>query len=581
MQRIVKCGLLGLEYDYDYEDTDGDDTDSSFKYDYRETDEKRKARLQEEKKISQEKAQKKRLKKENQKKRKQLEREKQNTLKGEETKTDKEETKPEGSKATDEEPNKDKNTTVKQSIPNTAAESNESEGNDDEGGQSDSCDFEELDINSTFVTKAILIAKRKMEQKPHPEKKEKKKTPVKERKLFPVKNNELPEVEEKFEQVSLSPHIPTIEDNIKRSTEHAVNGNKFASSGYFNMAVKCFTEAIKYNPTEFRLFGNRSFCFEKMQEYEKALIDAELSLSICPGWVKGLFRKGKALAGLKMYEEAAQAFSEVLKLDSSYAEAAQELLRVQIIQLMEYGFTREQSSNAIIIHGTVKKSLEVLSQFNLQQGALQQTTPVQVVNVGGVSPVLSANKNHPRGAVAATTTIDAALPPHHPHLPQSHNPTNAVLHNAKSIEFQNSFIVQRQHKPSVDEKSSKENSQPPPELFPVWVGNLFNPVNESVLTNLFSMAGVVYSVKILSFKCCAFVNFTKQEFCDEAIRRFNGFELDGMKIVVRYSDRIPQGLGISKSALTSKDVQNEYMRQHNFVGQRSVSAHRFDQRDKK
>lgn len=47
------------------------------------------------------------------------------------------------------------------------------------------------------MTKAILIAKRKMEQKPHPEKKEKKKTPVKERKLFPVKNNELPEVEEK------------------------------------------------------------------------------------------------------------------------------------------------------------------------------------------------------------------------------------------------------------------------------------------------------------------------------------------------------------------------------------------------
>lgn len=32
----------------------------------------------------------------------------------------------------------------------------------------------------------------------------------------------------------------------------------------------------------------------------KALEDAELSLSMCPGWVKGLFRKGKALAGLKV-----------------------------------------------------------------------------------------------------------------------------------------------------------------------------------------------------------------------------------------------------------------------------------------
>lgn len=49
-----------------------------------------------------------------------------------------------------------------------------------------------------------------------------------------------------------------------------------------------------------RLFGNRSLCFEKLQEYEKALADAELSLSMLPGWVKGLFRRGRALAGLKV-----------------------------------------------------------------------------------------------------------------------------------------------------------------------------------------------------------------------------------------------------------------------------------------
>lgn len=32
----------------------------------------------------------------------------------------------------------------------------------------------------------------------------------------------------------------------------------------------------------------------------KALDDAEVSLGMHPGWVKGLFRKGKALAGLKV-----------------------------------------------------------------------------------------------------------------------------------------------------------------------------------------------------------------------------------------------------------------------------------------
>lgn len=32
----------------------------------------------------------------------------------------------------------------------------------------------------------------------------------------------------------------------------------------------------------------------------KALDDAELSLGMFPGWVKGLFRKGRALVGLKV-----------------------------------------------------------------------------------------------------------------------------------------------------------------------------------------------------------------------------------------------------------------------------------------
>lgn len=114
---------------------------------------------------------------------------------------------------------------------------------------------------------------------------------------------------------------------------------------------------------------------------------------------------------LQRYEEAAQAFREVLKLDNSCPEAAQELMRVQITQIMvcnrntcwwlaingggswengvtaskcmdnwplkvlkffvlfqEYGFTQEQSLNALIIHGTVKKAVEVLSKLNRQSG---------------------------------------------------------------------------------------------------------------------------------------------------------------------------------------------------------------------
>lgn len=49
-----------------------------------------------------------------------------------------------------------------------------------------------------------------------------------------------------------------------------------------------------------RLFGNRSYCYEKMLEYEKALTDADIALSMDPKWIKGLYRKGKALVGLKV-----------------------------------------------------------------------------------------------------------------------------------------------------------------------------------------------------------------------------------------------------------------------------------------
>uniref|UniRef100_A0A3B4A9Z4 Uncharacterized protein n=1 Tax=Periophthalmus magnuspinnatus TaxID=409849 RepID=A0A3B4A9Z4_9GOBI len=79
-----------------------------------------------------------------------------------------------------------------------------------------------------------------------------------------------------------------------------VNELKY-NKGRYEMAITFFSEAIKFNPKEYKLFGNRSFCFEKMQQFEEALSDAEVSLSMEPNWIKGLFRKGKALCGLKNF----------------------------------------------------------------------------------------------------------------------------------------------------------------------------------------------------------------------------------------------------------------------------------------
>ncbi|XP_037118151.1 hsp70-Hsp90 organizing protein 1 isoform X2 [Syngnathus acus] len=344
---------------------------------------------------------------------------------------------------------------------------------------------EELDLTSCFVSQTAQRIQHKFGAKSKPEK-GKKKSP---------NQAQLPKESHNDIKKEVSADSSVLTDHVEISNRLATQGNECARDGRYDLAVDFFTQAIQYNPTEMRLFGNRAFCLEKLQDYEKALADAELCLKMSPCWIKGLFRKGRALAGLKRYEEAAQAFRGVLKLDPSCAEAAQEMMQTQILQLMEYGFTREQSSNALIIHGTVKKAREVLSALKPQIQAPQ---------------VLAA-----------------------PETPEKTRHPGAV-HSAFNIQ-------------------SQEDCHP--ELFPVWVGNVNSMVTEELFFNMFSKAGSVHGVKLLLKQRCAFVNFTQQECCDNAIRLFHNFKLMGNWIIVRYPDRIPAFGGFSKAALRSYNFQ--------------------------
>ncbi|CAL8377704.1 unnamed protein product [Boreogadus saida] len=435
--------------------------------------------------------------------------------------------------------------------------SDDSEEEEEESEESES-ETEELDLSSSFVNKAALILKRKLEQKEpkyKPERKEEKKAPVKPV-AEPTKDKPVRAVPDApkpvlNKDISAAPinNNPTYEDNVKISTELAMLGNQHASAGRYDMAVQYFTAAIKYNPKEFKLFGNRSFCFEKLQEYEKALTDAQLSINMSPGWDKGLYRMGRALVGLKRYEEAANTYKEVLKLDSSCTEAAQELMRVQIAQLMEAGFTREQSSNALIIHGTMSKAMEVLSKLNPSNTGTIYKAPVLPPAVSEAPP--RAASAPPRAAVFSSgppNTLPSAFPTEHQQSPVRKPFTQNTPH----------VVPKAAHNPPPTVKTSQEAPKPPPgELFPIWVGNVLPTATVSILSDLFSGVGKVHSIKLLSGKRCAFVNFTTQEPCDRAIRQYHGYDLMGSRLCLRYPDRIPQGMGISRAALKAEPLQEE------------------------
>ncbi|XP_014397754.1 PREDICTED: tetratricopeptide repeat protein 31 isoform X2 [Myotis brandtii] len=111
---------------------------------------------------------------------------------------------------------------------------------------------------------------------------------------------------------------------LQQSQELAKLGTGFAQKGFYREAVVFFTQALKLNPRDHRLFGNRSFCHERLGQPAWALADAQVALTLRPGWPRGLFRLGKALMGLQRFEEAAAVFQETLR-GGSQPDAAREL----------------------------------------------------------------------------------------------------------------------------------------------------------------------------------------------------------------------------------------------------------------
>jgi len=74
-------------------------------------------------------------------------------------------------------------------------------------------------------------------------------------------------------------------------------------------------EVDKHDKMKLALHLNLAICFLKINRYNKALDNAESALKIDSKNVKGLFRKGMALHGLKKYDEALEAFKQSESLE--------------------------------------------------------------------------------------------------------------------------------------------------------------------------------------------------------------------------------------------------------------------------
>lgn len=319
--------------------------------------------------------------------------------------------------------------------------------------------------------------------------------------------------EEKQDGIEAVTMDPSVLEYAKKSREIAAFANNLAATGQYEMAVKCFTDAIKYNPKEYKLFGNRSLCFERLEKYENALRDAEVALSMEPNWAKGLFRRAKALCGLRKYYEASLTYLEVLKLESTSKEAAVELKRAQTLHLMEMGFTWAQSTNALKSHLSLEEAIEALF-------------------TGEGGPSYKEN---------GACKLD---------VPEQRAQEDSDDKDGGEWLVQQSSRPRPKQSREIEQRAPRSQSQAKPDLFSVWVGALAPTVTYATLHEVFSRAGRVYSIKMVLEHQSAFVNYTRKEECDRAVQAINGMVVDGCPLLVRYPCRIPSGIGVSKYAMT-------------------------------
>jgi len=117
--------------------------------------------------------------------------------------------------------------------------------------------------------------------------------------------------------------MPSLEDDPVYGMEPAdmkLEGSKAYKRKDYVTAAKLFFMAARHFPDDATLLSNRSLCWLKLGEGDRALMDAQLCRMKRPGWAKACYLQGAAQMLLKDYEKACDAFLDGLKLDPANVE---------------------------------------------------------------------------------------------------------------------------------------------------------------------------------------------------------------------------------------------------------------------
>ncbi|XP_064381949.1 uncharacterized protein LOC135330907 [Halichondria panicea] len=370
-----------------------------------------------------------------------------------------------------------------------------------EGGADD-----EFDVTSAFIARASKKQSSTVNTKPRPP-----------RDASPFTSNgtvsstSLQSNEGAEQSLPLIRDPETMENDLAQSRKLASLGNRAAKDGHFGEAVRRYTEAIALYPYDHRYFGNRSFCYDFLQNYTSALEDANRAIALDVTWAKGYYRRGRAYAGLKRLELSEGSYIQALKCDPQYKDAEDELFKIRVEQLVGMGFPPELCEPAVKEFGSVQSSIEAILA----------------------------------GKVVATSTVANG---YHPDPPPSDPPQSKQSRERYKLPPRMQVRASQPQPPPSPPR--KEKSSGGLEKRSLWVGNITSDdITEEMMSDLFKPFGEIVSVRLLPARRCAFVNFLKVSSAAKALEKLQGYHLGGNYLLLRYpemSNKNPYMLNLKK-----------------------------------
>ncbi|KAL5206945.1 hypothetical protein ABZP36_031380 [Zizania latifolia] len=106
----------------------------------------------------------------------------------------------------------------------------------------------------------------------------------------------------------------------KLADEEREKGNEFFKEQKYPDAVKHYTEALRRNPKDPRVYSNRAACYTKLAALPEGLKDAEKCIELDPTFSKGYTRKGAIQFFMKEYDKAMETYQAGLKHDPNNPE---------------------------------------------------------------------------------------------------------------------------------------------------------------------------------------------------------------------------------------------------------------------